>query len=93
MAQGVSRQHLNAEALVKFEDIPSRIFEGKMWRCNSFCLSTSVLPCQYYSVHSLYSSSSNVAHSRRTKLVILSSQAPFYFISFFDTNYFNNLTP
>jgi len=69
MAQGVSHQHLNAEALVQFEDIPSRICDGKMWRCNFFYLSTSVLPCQYYSLHSLYSSSSNVAYSRRTKLV------------------------
>ena len=37
-----------------------------MWHCNRFCLSTSVLPFQYYSAVSLYLSSSNVARTRRT---------------------------
>jgi len=37
MAQGASRRHLNAETWVQFEDIPSRICDGKkIWRCKFF---------------------------------------------------------
>jgi len=44
-----------------------------MWweKCENvidFCLSTSVLPCQYYSAHALYYSSSNDAHTKRKKI-------------------------
>jgi hypothetical protein len=37
-----------------------------MKHCSMFCLSPSVLPCQYYSTNALYSSSSTVARTRRT---------------------------
>ena len=56
MAQAVSLRPLRAEAWFRFEDIPSRI----CCKIIVFFLSTSVLPCQDYSAHFLYSSSPNV---------------------------------
>ena len=68
MAQTVRHQPLKAEAVVLFEDIPSRRCGGKNVEIHYVFISVLL----FYAViitpaaHTLYSSSSNVARTRRT---------------------------
>jgi len=71
MVHPVSRLLLTAEAWVLLEGIPSMMWWKKCDILIGFLLITSVLHCQYYSAHAVYSSSSNITHTRRTNCQIL----------------------
>ena len=71
MAQADRPKHLNAKAWVRFKEIRSGYVVDTVNFVIGFFLSTSVLPCQYYSAHALYSSSFKVVRTRRTNVQCL----------------------